>query len=73
MGRYPTITKEASPNPNGLNPNVTVGRNSVGIVAPGDSGSRPYTQASPDPNGLNPNVPVGRNSVGIAAHGDSEP
>ena len=24
--------------PNGLNPNVTVGRNSVGIAAPGDSG-----------------------------------
>jgi hypothetical protein len=33
----PTINKEASPNPNSLNPNVTVGRNSVGIAAPGDS------------------------------------
>ncbi len=40
-GRYgaiPTIYTQASPNPNGLNPNVTVGMSSVGIAAPGDSG-----------------------------------
>jgi hypothetical protein len=29
---------QACSNPNGLNPNVTVGRKSVGIAAPGDSG-----------------------------------
>ena len=46
-GRYPqgaatpTINTEASPNPNGLNSNVTFGRNSVGIAAPGDSGPCP--------------------------------
>jgi CUB domain len=34
----PTIYTQASPNLNGLNPNVTVGRNSVGIAAPGDNG-----------------------------------
>jgi hypothetical protein len=32
---------QASPNPNGLNPNDTVGKNSVGIAAPGDSGPLP--------------------------------
>ena len=34
-GRYPHY---AIPNLIALNPNVTVGRNSVGIAAPGDSG-----------------------------------
>ena len=34
----PTIYTQASPNPNGLNHNVTVGRNSVRIAAPGNSG-----------------------------------
>jgi hypothetical protein len=29
----PTINTEASPNPNDLNSNVTIGRNSVGIAA----------------------------------------
>ena len=31
----PSIYTQASPNPNGLNPNVTVGRKSVGIMALG--------------------------------------
>jgi hypothetical protein len=35
-GRYPHYIHTGYPN--GLNPNVTVGRNSVGIAAPGDSG-----------------------------------
>jgi hypothetical protein len=34
----PTINTEACPNPNGLNPHVTVERNSVRIAASGDSG-----------------------------------
>ena len=35
-GHYPQYIHTGYPN--GLNPNVTVGRNNVGIVAPGDSG-----------------------------------
>ena len=37
-GLGPLSPLQAGLNPNGLNPNVTVGRNSVGIAAPGDSG-----------------------------------
>jgi hypothetical protein len=29
--QFPSKYTQASPNPNGLNPNITVGRNSVGI------------------------------------------
>jgi hypothetical protein len=49
----PTIDIEASPNPSGLNPNVTnvtVERNSVGIAAPGDSGPRPLKRTKQEIN-----------------------
>ena len=42
--RYsPTINTEASPNPNGLNPDVTVGR--MAIADPGFSGLTPLNTA----------------------------